>query len=452
MGDVTQTTVTVTQSIRDCREARADLISNCGDVTAKIEQVLVDVRRRRAGPIKWVLERKKEVGSLKNCLEAHRGALHLALEMVNLCANKIQLQCKVVVMLSSAALCQRRVHHSCPPIHTSLLQKKCSILLVGGATTRFILIEVRSLTARFPSTLSQTQELKTWVIAQSEFITDLLRVDTLEGIRISRFLADTAVDGPPMNKKNGREAIAIVDSRVNGPTKGKRDPTTSSQIMRKIPQANVSGKKSSKDADLDVIDLRVTDFLSNINIQVRRLTCFPRILDDIYTLGGSEDGKDVATLQTDRRTRVWNATFAGAKAYSFQQKRSGMTKPIGAQVVYHCNESEGWHQWHGAFILLHLKADARCQVYHGAQLLCNERRVFWPRLLSNLILIYFTSSTTYKRLRASQRSGAYVPLLIDQSFTLAHSDDESSIIGLKYEENNIYAAFLKRVAFYILRN
>ncbi|KAI1850460.1 hypothetical protein JX265_013422 [Neoarthrinium moseri] len=116
--------------------------------------------------------------------------------------------------------------------------------------------------------------------------------------------ADTAVDRPPTKEENGREAIAIVDSQVNGPTQGKRDPATSSQIMPKISQGNVSGKNSGKAADLGMIDLRVADVLSNINIQVRHLTCFPRILDDIYTFGVSEDGEHVATLQTDRRICV----------------------------------------------------------------------------------------------------------------------------------------------------
>ncbi|KAI1877701.1 hypothetical protein JX265_003709 [Neoarthrinium moseri] len=129
LGALTQTTTTIIQFIRDCREARGDLtsvtqelsdlrivlellkgdaaetdgdiplsgalrtqsitvINNCGDVAAKIERVLVNLRGSRIGAVRWVLDGKKEVFILKQSLEAHRGALSLALEMVHLSVTK----------------------------------------------------------------------------------------------------------------------------------------------------------------------------------------------------------------------------------------------------------------------------------------------------------------------------------------------------------------------------
>ncbi|KAF7536814.1 hypothetical protein G7054_g4232 [Neopestalotiopsis clavispora] len=131
IGVVAKTSIAITAFIRDCREARGDLISvnrelselkivlellqedtaghdgelllseslqtqilsiihNCGDVSARVEQVLTDLRGSRIGAIKWVLDRKKEVASLKQSLEAHRSALSLALEMVNMRVDSIQ--------------------------------------------------------------------------------------------------------------------------------------------------------------------------------------------------------------------------------------------------------------------------------------------------------------------------------------------------------------------------
>ncbi|KAF3026474.1 hypothetical protein E8E14_012875 [Neopestalotiopsis sp. 37M] len=125
IGVVAKTSIAITAFIRECREARGDLtsvnrelsdlkivlellqedtagqdgelllseslqtqilsiIKNCGDVSSKVEQVLTDLRGSRVGAIRWVLDGKKEVASLKQSLEAHRSALSLALEMVNM--------------------------------------------------------------------------------------------------------------------------------------------------------------------------------------------------------------------------------------------------------------------------------------------------------------------------------------------------------------------------------
>ncbi|KAI1858067.1 uncharacterized protein JN550_012889 [Neoarthrinium moseri] len=445
MGVVIQTTVTVTEFIRDCREARADLISvnrglsdlkivlellkadteddagnplfseslrtqiltvieNCGDVTAKIEQVLVDMRRRRAGPIKWALEGKKEVASLKNSLEAHRGELHLALEMVNLSISKatkedtgdtIQILDEIAKLeeklsatdrdfvlqgyLDSLTTYAATVYDDLPDENAdrsdsntergdniSFTEKQTEHLdsMMGKNVSPHVytaavqgggnVVKRRPLPAKIAPLVSSYQYLP--LRDQVQHTLSQRSLDQIHSDRgqksnsplsidpQSDTSADTAVDGPPTKVENGREAIAIVDSQVSGLTQGKLDPATSSQVMRKISQGNVSGKRSSKSADLGMIDLRVTDFLSNINIQVRHLTFIPRILDDIYTFGVSENGEHVATLQTDRRICVWNAKFAGANASSFQRKRSGMTKPIGVQVVYRSNRSERWHQ------------------------------------------------------------------------------------------------------------
>lgn len=129
IGVVGKTSIAITGFIRDCREARGDLtsvnrelsdlkivlellkddtanqddelllseqlrvqilsiITNCSDVSAKVEKVLVEMRGSRVGAIKWVLNSKKEVASLKQSLEAHRSALSLALEMVNISITK----------------------------------------------------------------------------------------------------------------------------------------------------------------------------------------------------------------------------------------------------------------------------------------------------------------------------------------------------------------------------
>ena len=131
---VAKTSIAITTFIRECREARGDLISvnrelselkivlellqedtagqdgklllseslqlrilsiiqNCGDVSTKVHQVLTDLRGSRVGAIKWVLDCKKEVASFKQSLEAHRSALSLALEMVNMRVDSIQACC-----------------------------------------------------------------------------------------------------------------------------------------------------------------------------------------------------------------------------------------------------------------------------------------------------------------------------------------------------------------------
>ncbi|CAG1960370.1 unnamed protein product [Fusarium graminearum] len=119
---VTKTTVAVTEFTRDCREARSDLtsingelsqlqlvlellrddtavsddqilpeslqeqilsiIDNCSAVVSKINLVL-DNHSGKVGVLKWATFGKSEVAGLRMSLEAHRGSLNLALELVS---------------------------------------------------------------------------------------------------------------------------------------------------------------------------------------------------------------------------------------------------------------------------------------------------------------------------------------------------------------------------------
>ncbi|KAL3593306.1 hypothetical protein FPOAC2_07602 [Fusarium poae] len=127
IGTVAKTTLAVTNFTRECREARSDLtsingelsqlqlllellrddtavsddhilpeslqgqilsiIDNCSAVVSKINDVL-DKHSGKAGVLKWVAFGKNEVVGLRMSLEAHRGSLNLALELVSISLSK----------------------------------------------------------------------------------------------------------------------------------------------------------------------------------------------------------------------------------------------------------------------------------------------------------------------------------------------------------------------------
>lgn len=127
IGTVTKTTVAVTTFTRDCREARSDLasingelsqlqlvlellrddtavsddqilpeslqeqilsiIDNCSAVVTKINLVL-DNHSGKVGVLKWATIGKSEVVGLRMSLEAHRGSLNLALDLVSISLSK----------------------------------------------------------------------------------------------------------------------------------------------------------------------------------------------------------------------------------------------------------------------------------------------------------------------------------------------------------------------------
>ncbi|KAI1125242.1 P-loop containing nucleoside triphosphate hydrolase protein [Nemania abortiva] len=128
LGAVGTTILSVTSFIRRCREARADLtavnrellelqivlellrddtainendvfpealraqvlsiINNCNTIIKQINTVLEKYDASKATPLKWVASGKTEVSGLKMSLEAHRGSLNLALEMINISVSK----------------------------------------------------------------------------------------------------------------------------------------------------------------------------------------------------------------------------------------------------------------------------------------------------------------------------------------------------------------------------
>ncbi|KAM0389436.1 hypothetical protein ACHAQC_008746 [Fusarium culmorum] len=127
IGTVTKTTVAVTTFTRDCREARSDLtsingelsqlqlvlellrddtavsddqilpeslqeqilsiINNCSAVVSKINLVLNN-HSGKVGVLKWATFGKSEVAGLRMSLEAHRGSLNLALDLVSVSLSK----------------------------------------------------------------------------------------------------------------------------------------------------------------------------------------------------------------------------------------------------------------------------------------------------------------------------------------------------------------------------
>ncbi|KAB5571991.1 hypothetical protein GE09DRAFT_1282463 [Coniochaeta sp. 2T2.1] len=124
---IVQTSKAITNFIRGCREARSDLtvisrelselgivlellkddsdvaddsvipeaiqrqilsiLANCKGVIAKIDDLLAQ-HDGRTGPARWVLSGKRDAANLRQSLEAHRGALGLALETVTLSIAK----------------------------------------------------------------------------------------------------------------------------------------------------------------------------------------------------------------------------------------------------------------------------------------------------------------------------------------------------------------------------
>ncbi|KAH7174067.1 P-loop containing nucleoside triphosphate hydrolase protein [Fusarium flagelliforme] len=127
LGTVTKTTLAVTNFTRECRDARSDLASingelaqlelvlellrddtavsdntilpeslqaqilsiihNCSAVVSKINIVL-DKHSGEVGVLKWATFGKNEVIGLRMSLEAHRGSLNLALELVSISLSK----------------------------------------------------------------------------------------------------------------------------------------------------------------------------------------------------------------------------------------------------------------------------------------------------------------------------------------------------------------------------
>jgi hypothetical protein len=123
LSAVATTSKGVTDFIRGCREARSDLTAvsrelselaivlellkddsdvaddsvipeaiqkqilsillNCKDVIAKVDDVLAQ-HAGKLGAARWVMVGKKDAANLRQSLEAHRGALGLALETVTL--------------------------------------------------------------------------------------------------------------------------------------------------------------------------------------------------------------------------------------------------------------------------------------------------------------------------------------------------------------------------------
>ena len=125
IGAVGKTSVVVTEFIRGCRDARADLtavsrelfelklvlellrddtgtglddenlipgaihqqilsiLENCENILGHVNKVL-DKHSGRTSPIRWTVFGKEEVVVLRTSLEAHRGALSLTLDTLNL--------------------------------------------------------------------------------------------------------------------------------------------------------------------------------------------------------------------------------------------------------------------------------------------------------------------------------------------------------------------------------
>lgn len=128
LGAVAKTISAVTSFIRSYREARTDLtavnrellelqivlellrddsdinensvfpdalraqvlsvITNCNTIVKQINTILEKHDASKSTPLKWVASGKKEIASLKMSLEAHRGSLNLALEMINISVSK----------------------------------------------------------------------------------------------------------------------------------------------------------------------------------------------------------------------------------------------------------------------------------------------------------------------------------------------------------------------------
>ncbi|KAI0531531.1 ras-domain-containing protein [Xylaria digitata] len=64
------------------------VITNCNTVVERINTVLEKHGASISTPLNWVVSGKNEVASLKMSLEAHRGSLNLALEMINISLSK----------------------------------------------------------------------------------------------------------------------------------------------------------------------------------------------------------------------------------------------------------------------------------------------------------------------------------------------------------------------------
>ncbi|KAF2966485.1 hypothetical protein GQX73_g7104 [Xylaria multiplex] len=128
LGAVGKTIMAVTSFIRGCREARTDLtavnrelmelqivlellrddsainendvfpealraqvlsvITNCNAIVEQINTVLEKHDASISTPLRWVVSGKNEVANLRMSLEAHRGSLNLALEMINISLSK----------------------------------------------------------------------------------------------------------------------------------------------------------------------------------------------------------------------------------------------------------------------------------------------------------------------------------------------------------------------------
>ena len=65
------------------------IISNCTAVVAKIDTVLIGYKEKSTiSAIKWVTSGKGEIGGLRMSLEAHRGSLNLALELMSISMSR----------------------------------------------------------------------------------------------------------------------------------------------------------------------------------------------------------------------------------------------------------------------------------------------------------------------------------------------------------------------------
>ncbi|KAI1195447.1 hypothetical protein F5X97DRAFT_242574 [Nemania serpens] len=93
LGAVGNTISAATSFIRSYREARSDLTA--------VNRELLELQI-----LKWVASGKKEIASLKMSLEAHRGSLNLALEMINISVSKSTKEDTTVIRADVAVIKQ----------------------------------------------------------------------------------------------------------------------------------------------------------------------------------------------------------------------------------------------------------------------------------------------------------------------------------------------------------
>ncbi|KAI1165775.1 P-loop containing nucleoside triphosphate hydrolase protein [Nemania serpens] len=265
LGAVAKTISAVTSFIRSYREARTDLtavnrellelqivlellrddsdinensvfpdalraqvlsvITNCNTIVKQINTILEKHDASKSTPLKWVASGKKEIASLKMSLEAHRGSLNLALEMINISVSKSTKEDTTVIRSDVAVIKQ----------DTSQIAQ----ILEELATLREIVANIRS----SPQAAGSNYILQQYLDSLTSYAETVVLDDLIES---DNYSAGAGMDFTSPHERLGEDHTPSIPSTHSLPSNVAMTPTESSPEIQSGNNSQASNTEQSQ--------------------------------------------------------------------------------------------------------------------------------------------------------------------------------------------------------------